>query len=80
MENEVYVELGEKMNKPKGRYPIVDAYINVLKAMCTEKEAAFASQLPEGAFDQYELADLYKAWNHLNSESSRCADSSLWQR
>ena len=60
MENEVYVKLGERMNRFEGRYPIVNAYINVLKEMCTEEEAELASAFPEGSHQLSELAAIYQ--------------------
>jgi ferredoxin len=60
MANDVYVKLAERMNKFEGRYPIVDAYLNVLKVMCTEEEADIASRFPEGAYTLADLADFYK--------------------
>ena len=46
MQKESYVKLAERMNQFEGRYPIIDAYINVLKVMCTEEEAEFAAAFP----------------------------------
>ena len=60
MENEVYVKLGERMNQFEGRYPLVNAYINVLKEMCTEEEAQLASVFPEGSHRLSELAEFYR--------------------
>ncbi|MFO7965146.1 MAG: 4Fe-4S binding protein [Desulfobacterales bacterium] len=60
MANEVYVNLAERMNKFEGRYPIVNAYLNVLKTMCTEEEAEFLSRFPEKALTVDEIANLYK--------------------
>lgn len=59
METNVYVKLGERMNQFEGRYPLVDAYIKVLKVMCTEEEAEFAAQFPEKAYTVDELSSMF---------------------
>ncbi len=57
---DVYVRLGERMNRFEGRYPLVDAYMKVLEAMCTEEEADFASGFPEKALTLEEIAQIYQ--------------------
>jgi ferredoxin len=56
---DVYVRLGERMNRFEGRYPLVDAYMKVLQVMCTEEEADFASKFPEKALTLDALSKMY---------------------
>ena len=60
MKNDVYVRLGERMNKFEGRYPLLDSYLKVLQTTCTEEEAEFASKFPDKSCTLRELANIYK--------------------
>lgn len=76
MQKESYVKLAERMNQFEGRYPIIDAYINVLKVMCTEEEAEFAAAFPARPLTLGEAAKIYKK---DESEIKKLIEAMAWK-
>lgn len=56
MEQDVYFQLGERLNQYPVKMPLVEAYLNILREIYTEEEARLGAQIPVGVHTAQELA------------------------
>ena len=59
MSSDIYYKLGERLNKNKPSFPLIEPVLKFLKSIYTEEQAALAAEIPMGAHTSRALAEIF---------------------